>query len=54
MRIAMHALRELRVAGLALIEKPGSEPLPEVVGLLSGALLGTIGWLLLLGLTWLS
>lgn len=52
MRVALHALRELRAAGLAHHAKPGAEPLTEVVGLLSGAMLGGVLWILLLHLTW--
>ena len=50
MRVALHALRELRAAGLLPHGKPGSEPIEEVVGLLVGALLGGALWILLLHL----
>jgi len=51
MRVALHALRELRAAGLPPHRKPGSEPIGEISGFLFGALLGAGLWFLLLHLT---
>jgi hypothetical protein len=52
MKEALRALRELRATGHLRGAKPASEPLTEVVGLVSGAMLGSAVWILLLRLTW--
>lgn len=50
MRVALHALRELREAGFQHRRKAGTEPIDEVAGLLTGSLLGSALWFLLLHL----
>ena len=54
MRVALHALRELRAAGLPPHRKPGTEPIGEIGGFVIGALLGAALWVLLLHLTLLG
>jgi hypothetical protein len=51
MRAALVALRELQAARALHPAKPDAEPLCEIVGLISGALLGSVMWILLLRLT---
>ena len=54
MRIALQALRELRGAEFLHHGNLYHDPMNEVVGLLSGVLLGSALWFLLLRLTWFS
>ena len=54
MRIALQALRELRGAEFLHRGNSRHDPMDEVAGLLSGALLGSALWFLLLRLTWFS
>jgi hypothetical protein len=54
MRVVLDALHELRAAGFLHKQNTACEPINEVVGLLSGALLGSALWILLLRLTWFS
>ena len=54
MRVALEALRELRGAEFLHGRSARQEPMNEVEGLLSGALFGSVLWIVLLRLTWFS
>lgn len=54
MHVVLEAIRELRAAEAKHVPVPGRESFSEIVGLLSGATLGSALWLLLLHLTWFS
>lgn len=54
MRVVLDALHELRAAEFLHKQDTVCEPFNEVVGLLSGAMLGSALWILLLRLTWFS
>ena len=54
MRVVLDALHELRAAEILHKQNTACEPFDEVAGLLSGAMLGSALWILLLRLTWFS
>ena len=54
MKVALDALRELRGAEFLHGRSSRQEPMNEVAGLLSGAMLGSVLWIILLRLTWFS
>ena len=54
MKEVLHALHELRAAKDSSDRIKVGESFNEVVGLLSGAMLGSALWILLLRLTWFS
>jgi hypothetical protein len=54
MRVVLDALHELRAAEFLQTQNKACEPINEVAGLLSGTMLGSALWILLLRLTWFS
>lgn len=54
MQVALDALRELRALGGRRSGNADFDTFNEFAGLLSGALLGSALWILLLRLTWFS